>query len=137
SNGIGDITQSFFVSPTHPGQLIWGVGPVFTIPSANDPILWTGKFLFGPTAVFLTTPGHWVIGVLLNNQHGGGLVPDHGTHYHFELARGIGRAVDRAGRRRIRSGFQDWRSASERVARRLLQRNTSDGHSELAIAGFA
>jgi opacity protein-like surface antigen len=68
TNGIGDITQSLFVSPTHPGQLIWGVGPVFTIPSANDPILGTGKFLFGPTAVFLTTPGHWVIGVLLNNQ---------------------------------------------------------------------
>jgi hypothetical protein len=46
----------------------WGVGPVFTVPSANDPILGTGKFLFGPTAVFLVTPGHWVIGVLLNNQ---------------------------------------------------------------------
>ena len=68
TNGIGDITQSLFFSPTHPGKLIWGVGPVFTIPSANDPILGTGKFLFGPTAVFLTTPGHWVIGVLLNNQ---------------------------------------------------------------------
>lgn len=39
TNGIGDITQSLF-----------------------------GKVLFGPTAVFLTTPGHWVLGVLLNNQ---------------------------------------------------------------------
>lgn len=68
TNGIGDITQSLFFSPAHPGALIWGVGPVFTVPSANDPILGTGKFLFGPTAVFLTTPGHWVIGVLLNNQ---------------------------------------------------------------------
>ena len=68
TNGIGDITQSLFLSPTHPGKLIWGVGPVFTIPSANDPILGTGKFLVGPTAVFLVTPGHWVIGVLLNNQ---------------------------------------------------------------------
>ena len=68
TNGIGDITQSLFLSPTHPGKLIWGVGPVFTIPSANDPILGTGKFLLGPTAVLLVTPGHWVIGVLLNNQ---------------------------------------------------------------------
>ena len=68
TNGVGDITQSLFLSPTHPGKLIWGVGPVFTIPSANDPILGTGKFLLGPTAVFLVTPGHWVIGVLLNNQ---------------------------------------------------------------------
>jgi len=68
TNGIGDITQSLFLSPTHPGALIWGVGPVFTAPSASDPILGTGHFLLGPTAVFLVTPGHTVIGVLLNNQ---------------------------------------------------------------------
>jgi opacity protein-like surface antigen len=68
TNGIGDITQSLFLSPVHSGALIWGVGPVFTVPSATDPILGQGKVLAGPTAVLLTTPGHWVIGVLLNNQ---------------------------------------------------------------------
>jgi opacity protein-like surface antigen len=68
TNGIGDITQSLFLSPSHPGPLIWGVGPVFTVPSATDPILGQGKVLFGPTVVLLTTPGHWVIGVLANNQ---------------------------------------------------------------------
>jgi len=68
TNGIGDITQEFFFSPTHPGPLIWGLGPVSTIPSATDPILGTGKVLVGPTAVALVTPGHWVIGVLVNNQ---------------------------------------------------------------------
>jgi opacity protein-like surface antigen len=68
TNGIGDITQEFFFSPTHPGPLIWGVGPVFTVPSATDPILGTGRTLVGPTAVALVTPGHWVIGVLVNNQ---------------------------------------------------------------------
>jgi opacity protein-like surface antigen len=68
TDGIGDITQSLFLSPTHPGELIWGVGPVFTAPSASDPILGTGKVLLGPTAVLLVTPGHWVMGVLLNNQ---------------------------------------------------------------------
>src|SRR6201987_1512740 len=31
TNGIADITQEFFFSPTHPGPLIWGVGHVFTI----------------------------------------------------------------------------------------------------------
>ena len=68
TNGIGDITQQFFFTPTHPGTLIWGVGPIFTVPSATDPVLGTGKVLFGPTAVALVTPGHWVIGVLVNNQ---------------------------------------------------------------------
>lgn len=68
TNGIGDITQQFFLTPTHPGKLIWGVGPVFTIPSASDAILGQGKVLAGPTAVMLVTPEHWVIGVLANNQ---------------------------------------------------------------------
>ena len=68
TNGIGDITQSLFLSPVHSGPLIWGVGPVFTVPSATDPILGQGKVLLGPTIVLLTTPGHWVIGVLANNQ---------------------------------------------------------------------
>lgn len=68
TNGIGDITEQLFFSPVHSGALIWGAGPVFTIPSATDPILGTGRVLLGPTAVFLTTPGHWVMGVLLNNQ---------------------------------------------------------------------
>jgi opacity protein-like surface antigen len=75
TNGIGDITQSLFFSPVHSGALIWGAGPVFTIPSATDPILGTGRVLFGPTAVFLTTPGHVVMGVLLNNQWSVGADP--------------------------------------------------------------
>jgi opacity protein-like surface antigen len=68
TNGIGDITQSLFFSPVHSGALIWGAGPVFTVPAATDPILGTGHVLLGPTVVLLTTPGHWVIGVLANNQ---------------------------------------------------------------------
>jgi hypothetical protein len=68
TNGIGDITEELFFSPVHSGALIWGVGPVFTIPSATDPTLGRGRVLLGPTVVLLTTPGHWVIGVLANNQ---------------------------------------------------------------------
>jgi opacity protein-like surface antigen len=68
TNGIGDVTEELFFSPVHSGALIWGMGPVFTIPSATDPILGTGRVLFGPTAVFLTTPPHIVMGVLVNNQ---------------------------------------------------------------------
>jgi hypothetical protein len=68
TNGIGDITEELFFSPSHPGALIWGLGPVFTIPSATDPFLGTGRALLGPTAVALVTPGHWVIGILVNNQ---------------------------------------------------------------------
>jgi hypothetical protein len=68
TNGIGDITEELFFTPAHPGALIWGLGPVFTVPSATDPFLGTGRALLGPTAVALVTPGHWVIGILVNNQ---------------------------------------------------------------------
>jgi hypothetical protein len=39
--------------------------------------------LFGPTAVFLTTPGHWVIGVLVNNQWSVGGDPLRSAVYTF------------------------------------------------------
>ena len=67
-NGVGDITEQLYFSPTHPGPLIWGVGPVFTVPSGSNPFLGTGKVLAGPGIVMLVTPGHWVIGAVANNQ---------------------------------------------------------------------
>ena len=68
TGGVGDTTQSLFLSPAHPGELTWGVGPVYTMPTASSAILGTGKVLVGPTIVALVEPGHWVIGVLANNQ---------------------------------------------------------------------
>lgn len=66
--GLGDINETLFLSPTHPGAVIWGVGPVFTAPTATNTILGTGKWLAGPSAVALFMPGHWVIGALVSNQ---------------------------------------------------------------------
>ena len=66
--GLGDISGTLFLSPAHPGAVIWGVGPILTAPSATNAILGTGKWLAGPSAVALVMPGHWVIGALVNNQ---------------------------------------------------------------------
>ena len=67
--GLGDITQSLFFSPKTPGPggIIWGVGPVFLIPTATDDFLGTGKFGIGPTAVVLKQAGPWTVGVLGNH----------------------------------------------------------------------
>lgn len=67
--GLGDITQSLFFSPKAPGPggLIWGVGPVFLLPTATDDFLGTGKFGTGPTAVALKQTGPWTVGVLANH----------------------------------------------------------------------
>jgi len=64
--GLGDITQSLFFSPKESSP-IWGLGPVFLIPSATDDLLGSGKFGIGPTAVVLKQDGQWTIGALANH----------------------------------------------------------------------
>ncbi|ANK77107.1 MULTISPECIES: hypothetical protein [Ensifer] len=67
--GLGDITQSLFVSPKQPGPggIIWGAGPVFLIPTATDELLGSGKWGAGPTAVALKQDGPWTYGILANH----------------------------------------------------------------------
>jgi len=45
------MNPTFFLSPAKPGELIWGVGPTFTLPTATDKLLGNGKFSLGPAAV--------------------------------------------------------------------------------------
>jgi hypothetical protein len=68
ASGLGDINPSLFFSPANSGKLIWGVGPTMTFPTATNSLLGNGKWSAGPGLVVLTTPGHWVIGALANNQ---------------------------------------------------------------------
>ena len=65
--GLGDMNPTFFLSPAAPHKLIWGVGPTLVIPTATADQLGQGKFSMGPAVVLLATPGHWVIGTLINN----------------------------------------------------------------------
>jgi hypothetical protein len=67
--GLGDITQSLFLSPKKPTsrEWIWGVGPVFLIPSATDDLLGSEKFGIGPTAVLLKQEHGWTYGALINH----------------------------------------------------------------------
>ena len=68
ATGLGDINPTLFLSPAKSGDLIWGLGPTFTFPTASDHNLGSGKWSMGPAGVVLTMPGHWVIGALMNNQ---------------------------------------------------------------------
>jgi hypothetical protein len=65
--GLGDITQSFFFSPSKESAVIWGVGPVIVLPTATDERLGTGKWSAGPTAVFLVQAHGWTAGALVNH----------------------------------------------------------------------
>ncbi|MGE6784520.1 transporter [Ensifer adhaerens] len=67
--GLGDTVQSFFFSPKQPGPdgLIWGVGPVFLLPTGTDELLGSEKWGVGPTAVALKQEGPWTVGALANH----------------------------------------------------------------------
>jgi len=65
---IGDVVQSLFFSPKKPtaGGLIWGVGPVFLIPSGTD-FISADKWGLGPTGVVLKQQGPYTYGALANH----------------------------------------------------------------------
>jgi len=66
--GIGDILQSFFLSPKDKvGGWIVGAGPVINYPTASDDLLGSGKWGAGPTAVILRQDGGWTCGLLTNH----------------------------------------------------------------------
>lgn len=67
-DGLGDTTQSFFLSPNKPlpGGIIMGLGPVFLYPTATQDLLGSGKWGAGPTFVALKQTGGWTMGLLAN-----------------------------------------------------------------------
>jgi hypothetical protein len=66
--GLGNVSFTGFLSPSQPGPLIWGIGPVVSFPSATSPSVGSqSTWGLGPSAVALTMPGPWVLGALVNN----------------------------------------------------------------------
>lgn len=65
--GLGDINEALFIGPRNPGSIIWGVGPIFQLPTATDKSLGAGKWGIGPACVGLTMRGPWVFGALVQN----------------------------------------------------------------------
>ena len=65
--GIGDVKEQLFFSPSHPGSLLWGVGPVFSFPTATNEVATTGSWAAGPSAVVLKFVGPLALGALAFN----------------------------------------------------------------------
>jgi hypothetical protein len=65
-SGIGDIQEQLFVTPSHPGGIIWGLGPILSFPTASNSAVKTGSWAIGPTALLLKMSGPWVLGTLMN-----------------------------------------------------------------------
>lgn len=73
-SGFGDTNQSLFFSPSQPkplgglGSMVWGAGPVLVLPTGNsDPLLGSGKWSLGPTAVVFLRKGQFTYGGLASH----------------------------------------------------------------------
>lgn len=65
--GLGNTQASMFFSPSKPmNGIIWGVGPIFYLPTATDALLGPDKWGAGPTGVALWQGGPWTVGILAN-----------------------------------------------------------------------
>ena len=67
ATGLGDISYTGFISSAQPGKLIWGVGPSFLFPTATEDRWASDKWSGGAGVVLLGMPGHWVLGLLVQN----------------------------------------------------------------------
>jgi hypothetical protein len=64
-SGLGDINLTAWVSPAN-SKIIWGIGPVISLPTATNDILGSKKLSLGPSIIVLGQPGKWTIGGLAN-----------------------------------------------------------------------
>jgi hypothetical protein len=64
--GIADIQEQMFFTPRSPGKVVWGFGPILSVPTATNDLVRTGQWALGPTGVALVTKDRWVIGLLAN-----------------------------------------------------------------------
>lgn len=61
TNGLGDTISFHLFAPDRDDGFVWGVGPTFIWPTANEEVLGQEKWQAGPAALLLN----------LGNQHGG------------------------------------------------------------------
>ncbi|MDX2091473.1 MAG: hypothetical protein SFX73_26670 [Kofleriaceae bacterium] len=62
--GLGDIEAELFFTSAKARSFVWGVGPVFSLPTATLDVSTTGSWAVGPAALALYTGGPWVVGAL-------------------------------------------------------------------------
>lgn len=64
--GLADTDVTFFLSPNSTNSIIWGIGPVVSVPTTTRISLGSNKWGLGPSIVALTQRGLWTVGVLAN-----------------------------------------------------------------------
>ncbi len=87
-NSLGDLQYSMFVSTRR--RAVWGLGPIFSIPTATNKNTGSGRFCIGPTGVLVHQGDGLTIGCLVNQFWSVGGNPDQGNQTQGYLQMFIG-----------------------------------------------
>ena len=82
--GLGNVQPQAYLTPTHPGSVIWGIGPQLWLPTATDPKLGNNHLGGGVAAVVLSVKGHWLYGFLANQVWAAGNSKERTNQFTFE-----------------------------------------------------
>jgi hypothetical protein len=130
------------------GELSWGAGPIFSIPSSNQPATETGQYAAGAALVTLKTAKSWVYGALVNklwkiagsdatprsvrssSSHSSsttfrGMGDQHRSRHHRKLESRQRPAVDRSARDGILEGHGGREDPAERGSSVVLRKRRS------------
>jgi hypothetical protein len=66
--GLGDLLDIAVFTPRGSRKVIWGVGPMFGLPTATDERLGSGKWTAGPAARLAYRQDPWRLGLVLGNH---------------------------------------------------------------------
>ena len=79
AKGVSDLFHASFFTPKHNNDFVWGVGPVFTLPTATDVALGSDKWTGGIGGRFAYRVGGWNLGLVATQRWsfaGSGNKPD-------------------------------------------------------------
>lgn len=65
--GLGDTTFATFFAPANQGDFVWGLGPIFLLPTGTEKEFTANKWGAGPALAAINMVGQWTYGALLEN----------------------------------------------------------------------
>lgn len=66
--GVSDLLHASFFTPKSSGNLIWGLGPILSLPTATDPALGSEKWSIGPALRLAYRTKTWNLGFVVGQR---------------------------------------------------------------------